>query len=61
MCITDRFHALWNKGKDDPSLRFIQQEDRDGTLARLALIRAAAYVIAAGLGTLGVEPIEEMR
>jgi homoserine O-acetyltransferase len=55
------FHALWNKGKDDPSLRFIQQEDRDGTLARLALIRAAAHVIAAGLGILGVEPIEEMR
>ena len=55
------FHALWNKGKDEPSLRFIQQDDRDGTLARLALIRAAAYVIAAGLGILGVEPIEEMR
>jgi arginyl-tRNA synthetase len=55
------FHALWNKGKDDSSLRFIQQEDRDGTLARLALIRATAHVIAAGLGILGVEPIEEMR
>ncbi|MBA4208709.1 MAG: arginine--tRNA ligase [Parvibaculum sp.] len=55
------FHALWNKGKDDPSLRFIQADDRDGTLARLALIRAAAHVIAAGLGILGVEPIEEMR
>jgi arginyl-tRNA synthetase len=55
------FHALWNKGKDDSSLRFIQQEDRDATLARLALIRATAHVIAAGLGILGVEPIEEMR
>jgi arginyl-tRNA synthetase len=55
------FHALWNKGKDEPSLRFIQADDPDATLARLALIRAAAYVIAAGLGILGVEPIEEMR
>lgn len=55
------FHALWNKGKDDHSLRFIQADDRDATLARLALIRAAAHVIAAGLGILGVEPIEEMR
>lgn len=55
------FHALWNKGKDEPSLRFIQVGDPDATLARLALIRAAAYVIAAGLGILGVEPIEEMR
>lgn len=55
------FHGLWNKGKDDPSLRFIVTEDRDVTLARLALIRAAAYVIAAGLGILGVESAEEMR
>ena len=55
------FHALWNKGKDDASLRFIREDDRDATLARLALIRAAAYVVAAGLGILGVEPTEEMR
>ncbi|MDO8840302.1 MAG: arginine--tRNA ligase [Parvibaculum sp.] len=55
------FHGLWNKGKDDASLRFIRENDRDATLARLALIRAAAYVIAAGLGILGVEPTEEMR
>lgn len=55
------FHALWNKGKDDASLRFIRDDDRDVTLARLALIRAAAYVVAAGLGILGVEPTEEMR
>ncbi|PKQ09610.1 MAG: arginine--tRNA ligase [Alphaproteobacteria bacterium HGW-Alphaproteobacteria-12] len=55
------FHALWNKGKDDASLRFIVAEDRDVTLARFALIRAAAHVIAAGLAILGVEPAEEMR
>ncbi|MBV1886531.1 MAG: arginine--tRNA ligase, partial [Parvibaculaceae bacterium] len=55
------FHSLWNKGKDHPNLRFIVKEDRDATLARLALIRAAACVLAAGLGVLGVEPIEEMR
>jgi arginyl-tRNA synthetase len=55
------FHGLWNKGKDEPGLRFILTENRDVTLARLALIRAAAYVLAAGLGILGVEPAEEMR
>jgi arginyl-tRNA synthetase len=55
------FHGLWNKGKDEPALRFIQADDPGATLARLALIRAAAHVIAAGLGILGVEPIEEMR
>ncbi|MDF1686943.1 MAG: arginine--tRNA ligase [Parvibaculaceae bacterium] len=55
------FHSLWNKGKDHPDLRFIVKEDKGATLARLALIRAAACVLAAGLGVLGVEPIEEMR
>ncbi len=59
--LASAFHALWNKGKDDPSLRFILNDERNVTLARLALIRAAGYVIASGLGILGVEPIEEMR
>lgn len=59
--LASAFHALWNKGKEDPSLRFIVAEDRNVTLARLALIRAVANVIAAGLGILGVEPAEEMR
>lgn len=59
--LASAFHALWNKGKDEPGLRFILSENRDVTLARLAMIRAVAYVIAAGLGVLGVEPAEEMR
>ena len=59
--LASEFHALWNKGNDSPQLRFIVAEDRDVTLARLALIRAVALVIAAGLRILGVEPAEEMR
>ncbi len=59
--LASAFHGLWNKGKDEPGLRFILADDRNVTLARLAMIRAAAYVIAAGLGILGVEPAEEMR
>lgn len=59
--LASAFHGLWNKGKDEPGLRFIIGERRDVTLARLAMIRAAAYVIAAGLAILGVEPAEEMR
>ncbi len=55
------FHSLWNKGKDDSSLRFILSEDRELTLARLALIEAVAMVIASGLKILGVTPLEEMR
>jgi arginyl-tRNA synthetase len=55
------FHALWNRGNDDASLRFLQMGDSDTTQAKIALIRAVAIVISHGLGILGVTPAEEMR
>jgi len=55
------FHALWNKGKDDARLRFIHADNRELTLARLALVQAVAFVIASGLGIFGVTPVEELR
>ena len=53
-------HAHWTRGKEEDSLRFLQG-DRDGDLARVALIRSVAVTLAAGLGILGVTPLEEMR
>ena len=55
------FHALWNRGNDEPGLRFILEDDPDLTAARLAMIRSVAVVIATGLGILGVAPMDEMR
>ncbi len=55
------FHMLWNRGKDDSTLRFLQAENRADSLARLALVAATAVVIRSGLGVMGVAPIEEMR
>jgi arginyl-tRNA synthetase len=55
------FHGLWNKGKDDASLRFILAQDRTTTMARLALVQAVAHVTASGLAVFGVEPAMEMR
>ena len=55
------FHGLWNKGNDDPSLRFIMSHDPELTQARLALIQGVATVIAGGLAIMGVTPVEEMR
>ncbi len=55
------FHALWNKGKDDTTLRFLVEGDSDLTTARLALVQAVAHVVASGLGVIGVDPVEEMR
>jgi arginyl-tRNA synthetase len=55
------FHMLWNRGKDDTTLRFLQQDRPGETLARLALVAATAVVIRSGLAVMGVEPVEEMR
>ena len=54
------FHGLWNRGNDDDSLRFLQADSAIST-AKIALARAVGVVICAGLGILGVTPVEEMR
>lgn len=59
--LASAFHGLWNKGKDLPDLRFINNDDRKGTLARLALVKAVRVVIANGLALLGVSAPDEMR
>ena len=61
MDLAAEFHALWNLGKERLELRFIQEDDKEGSLARIALIRATAIVIASGLDVIGVTPEEEMR
>ncbi|WP_390914947.1 arginine--tRNA ligase [Pseudosulfitobacter sp. SM2401] len=58
--LAGEFHGLWNQGNTLPQLRFLQ-DDPKTSQAKIALARAAAVVIAAGLGILGVEPAEEMR
>jgi arginyl-tRNA synthetase len=59
--LASAFHALWNKGNDDASLRFLQPGQPELTAARLALVRGLAFVIASGLSVFGVEPVEELR
>jgi len=59
--LASEFHALWNRGNDLPELRFLQ-DDRDATsISKIALARSVQVVICAGLGILGVDPVEEMR
>jgi len=55
------FHGLWTRGKDDAALRFLRPDEPELTTARLALVQAVAFVIASGLQTFGVVPVEEMR
>jgi arginyl-tRNA synthetase len=59
--LASEFHSLWNKGNDDHSLRFVQDGNAATTSAKIALARATGVVISAGLGILGVTPVEEMR
>ncbi len=58
--VASDFHGLWNRGNDETSLRFVQ-DDPATTQAKIALARVAGVVICAGLGILGVTPVEEMR
>ena len=55
------FHVLWNKGREDATLRFIRDDQPEATRARLALVAATATVIRSGLQVMGVQPVEEMR
>ncbi len=54
------FHALWNKGKEKPELRFIIPENPLLSRTRLAFLRAIRYCLANGLRILGVRPVEKM-
>jgi arginyl-tRNA synthetase len=55
------FHALWNRGNDDPSRRFLLDDQPALSAARLALAGAIGQVIGNGLALMGVEAAEEMR
>jgi arginyl-tRNA synthetase len=59
--LASQLHGLWTKGRDQPDLRFVKDDDRHLTLARLALVTSVKRVIALGLGLLGVSAPEEMR
>jgi arginyl-tRNA synthetase len=59
--LASEFHALWTLGNTAPYLRFIIQDDRELTLARLVLVQGVVTVLASGLALLGVGAPSEMR
>ena len=54
------FHALWNKGKEAPQLRFIVEGQIGLSKSRLAFLAAIRYCIANGLRILGLKLVEDM-
>jgi len=59
--LASEFHALYTLGNASPYLRFIIQNDRQMTVARLVLVQGVVTVLASGLKLLGVEAPSEMR
>ena len=59
--LASSFHAQWNKGTENPALRFVKVNDPQLTHARLGLVQAVHDVIASGLGIIGADAPTEMR
>ncbi|WP_409362094.1 arginine--tRNA ligase [Bartonella heixiaziensis] len=59
--LASNFHAHWNKGSDNPDLRFIQPDDQELSFARLGLIQAIMNILSSGLAIVGIEAATEMR
>ena len=59
--LASAFHSHWNRGKDHPYLRFVNEERRDLSVARLGLVFSLTSVLASGLRILGVSAPDEMR
>jgi len=55
------FHALWNKGMENPNLKFVIKDDLQLTNSRLYLISAVKKIIAEGLAIFNIKALEEMR
>jgi arginyl-tRNA synthetase len=55
------FHALWNRGNDDPARRFLLENNPQLSRARLELAFGIGQIIRSGLDLMGVAAAEEMR
>ncbi|HJD55215.1 MAG TPA: arginine--tRNA ligase [Rickettsia endosymbiont of Pyrocoelia pectoralis] len=58
--LASEFHALWNFGKENNDYRFVIEDNKELTTARLALAKAIQKIIALGLEVIGVEPMTKM-
>ncbi|MBW8637151.1 arginine--tRNA ligase [Hoeflea sp. WL0058] len=59
--LASAFHQHWNKGKENPELRFVNHENPQLSMARLALVSAVAATLKSGLGITGTQAPLEMR
>lgn len=57
---SSEFHSLWNCGKDNIQMRFIDINNIPLTQVRLKLLQAIAIIIYSGLELLGIKALKEM-
>jgi arginyl-tRNA synthetase len=59
--LASAFHVHWNRGNDEPALRFVKHDNAELTKARLGLVKAVSNVLSAGLAIVGANSPTEMR
>ncbi len=59
--LASAFHSQWNRGTDNPDLRFVKVNDPQSTYARLGLVQAVSDVVSSGLALIGADAPTEMR
>ncbi|WP_022711492.1 arginine--tRNA ligase, partial [Pseudochrobactrum sp. AO18b] len=53
--LASAFHSQWNRGSDNPDLRFIKVNDTNLSLARLGLVQVVSDVLVSGLSIIGAD------
>lgn len=59
--LSAEFHSLWNKGVENPNLKFILVDDFFKTYARILLINSVKKIIANGLEIFNIKALEYMK
>lgn len=55
------FHSLWNSGKADCRLRFIDKDNPEFSKSKMVLVTATQRIIEFGLKVIGVTALKELR
>ena len=59
--LATQFHSYWTRGNENPSLRFVNENERMVSQARIALVAGVAQALRSALGVLGVNAPQDMR
>ena len=58
--LSSDFHSFWNKGKDQESLRFINEKNIEKTKAKLLWLESMRIVLKNAFEIIGIESPESM-